>query len=371
MPKLPAIIVAAVWMSWQAAARGEVVVLKNGGHVEGKLLNAKETPRQKYVLELAGGNRVTFDKSQVSEVVHQSAAKEEYEKVRHNFADTVEGQMELATWCRDHHLATERERHLKRVLELDPSHAEAHLLLKHQRIGGVWRSERQHWESQGYVLYQGHWMTPQEQELRERARKAELAEKEWKQRLKRWRAWMNEGREAEALEQIGQITDPFAIKALAEAISKEPVQEYRKRYLDTLARIDTPHAWRILLGGSLHDPDEEVRLTCLDHITERPVPTFVDYYIDHLHDKKNPIVNRAASALGRLKDRSAILPLIDCLITRHEYQVAPAGQGGYNATFGSMNGQSLGGGLSMGNNGPKIEVVYHNNEDVLQALVHL
>lgn len=371
MSKLLAIFLAAAWTGWQATARGEVVVLKSGGHVEGKLLNAKETPRQKYVLELAGGNRVTFDKSQVSEVMHQTAAKDEYEKIRHTYADTVEAQMELATWCRDHHLATERERHLKRVLELDPDHAEAHLLLKHQRIGGVWRSERQHWESQGYVLYQGHWMTPQEQELRERARKAELAEKDWKQRMKRWRMWMNEGREAEALAQIDQITDPFAIKALAEAISKEPVVEYRKRYLDTLARIDTPHAWKILLGGSLYDQDEEVRLTCLDHVTERPVPTFVDYYLDHLHDKKNPIVNRAAMALGRLKDRSTVLPLIDALITRHEYQVAPAGQGGYNATFGSMNGQSLGGGMSFGNQGPKIEVVYHNNEDVLQALVQL
>ncbi|HEX5443925.1 MAG TPA: hypothetical protein VFW87_08865, partial [Pirellulales bacterium] len=294
MPKLLAIIVAAGYLAWQSAALGEVVILKSGGHVEGKLLNAKETPRKNYVLELPGGNHVTFDKSQVSEVVHQTAAKEEYEKIRHTFADTAEGQMELALWCRDHHLETERQRHLKRVLELDPGQAQAHLMLKHVRIGGAWRSQRQFWEDQGYVLYQGHWMTPQEQELRERARKVELAEKDWKQRLKRWRMWMNEGREVEALQQIDQITDPFAIKALAELISKEPVVDYRKRYLDTLARIDTPHAWKILLGGSLYDVDEEVRLTCLDHITERPVATFVDYYLDHLHDKKNPIVNRAA-----------------------------------------------------------------------------
>lgn len=368
MPKSLAIVAAACFGIWPALSRGELVVLKTGGHVEGKLLNPKESPRQKYVLEVAGGSRVTFDKSQVREIIHQSEAKDEYEKIRHNYADTVEGQMELAEWCREHHLETERQRHLTRVLEIDPNHSQAHLLLKHVHIGGVWRSTRQYWEDQGYVLYQGHWMTPQEQELRERARKEELAEKEWIQQLKRWRVWMNDGREVEALDKIGQITDPYAVKGLAMAISKEPVEEYRKRYLDALARIGTPRAWKILLGGSLHDPDEEVRLTCLDHIAEKPVASFVDYYIDHLQDKKNPIINRAAIALGRLKDRAAVLPLIDALVTRHEYEVAPAGLGGTSATFGSINGQSLGGGISGGNSGPQIEVVYHNNEDVLQAL---
>ena len=371
MPKLPVMILAAVWAASSAAARGEVVVLKSGGHVEGKLLNPKESPREKYVLEIAGGSRVTFAKSQVREVVRQREAKDEYDKIRHTFADSVEGQMELAAWCRDHHLDTERDRHLKRVLELDPGHAQAHLMLQHVRVGGVWRSRQQFWQDQGYVLYQGDWMTPQEVELRERARKDELAEKEWRQRLKRWRVWLSEGREAEALEQIDQITDPYAVDALAKLLSKEPVEEYRKRYLDALARIGTPGAWKILLEGSLRDPYEEVRLTCLDHITERPVPSFTDFYIDRLQDKNNPIVNRAAIALGRLKDRSAVLPLIDALVTRHEYQVAPAGQGGYQATFGSMNGQPLGGGMNFGNSGPKIEVVYHNNEDVLQALVQL
>lgn len=353
------------------SARGEVLELKNGGHIEGKLLNPKESPRQKYVLEVSGGGRVTFDKSQVREVVRQNEAKEEYEKKRHTSADNVEGQMELAVWCREHHLNAERDRHLKRVLELDPEHAQAHLMLNHVRVGGVWRSRRQFWESQGYVLYQGDWMTPQEVELRERERTTELAQKDWRQRLKRWRVWMNEGRESEALAKIDEINDPYAVDALAKALSNEPVEDYRKRYLDALARIGTPQAWKILLEGSLRDPYEEVRLTCLDHICEKPTPAFTDFYIDHLQDKRNPIVNRAALALGRLKDRSAVLPLIDALITRHEYQVAPAGQGGYQATFGSMNGQPLGGGMSFGNNGPKVEVVYHNNEDVLQALVQI
>jgi len=351
-------------------ARGDVVVLENGGRVEGRLVNVKKgDSRDKYVIETAAG-RLTLDKSQVKEVIEQSASKDEYEKVRRQYSDTAEGQMSLALWCRDHNLPREREKHLQRVIELDPNSAEAHRLLKHLRDEGGWKTQRQFFEDRGYVEYMGQWMTAQERDLKEDARKTELAEKEWKGKLKRWRSWLDGPRGQEAIDQIGRINDPFAIKALGEALASDKVEENRKRYVEALARIDAPAAWRILCEKSLVDSMEEVRLTCLDYITSRPSPGFTDYFVSRLHDKENAVVNRAGLALGKLKDRKAIAPLIEALTTDHIFQTAPE-QPNMTAGIGSMNGQSLGGGFSFGGNGPKFQKKTIQNEDVLQALVDL
>ena len=349
------------------AASGDVVVLQSGGRVEGTL--AKQASRDRYVIETASG-RLTLDKSQVKEVIEQSASQEEYEKVRRDYPDTVEGQMALALWCRDHNLPRQREVHLQHVLEIDPNHAEAHRLLKHLRDEGGWKTQRQYFEDRGYVEYLGQWMTPQERDLKEEARKTELAEKDWKVRLKRWRGWLEGPRAQEALDNIGRINDPFAVRGLSDLLAVEKSEQYRTRYIEALAQIDVPAGWRVICERALKDTDEEVRLTCLDYLTERPSPGFTDYFVGRLHDKENHIINRAAMALNRLKDKKAMAPLIEALVTDHIYQVAPA-QPMITSGIGSFNGGPASGGFSMGGNGPKFEKRTQNNPEVLNALIQL
>jgi HEAT repeat protein len=352
-----------------ATAQADVFILENGGRIEGTLLNAKKAPRDKYIIETSTG-RVTLDKSQVKEVVERSAPQGEYEKVRRDYPDTVEGQMALAEWCRDHNLPRQRDKVLEHVLELDPNQAEAHRLLKHLRDEGTWKTQRQFFEDRGYVPYLGQWMTPQERDLKEESRKTELAEKEWKRQLKTWRTWLDGPRAQEAIDKIGRIDDPFAIRALTDLLRTEKVEAYRRRYVEALARIDTPAAWATLCERSLIDTAEEVRLTCLDYITERPAPAFTDYFVSRLHDKDNAIINRAALALGRLNDRKAIAPLIEALETDHIREVAPA-QPGIVSGIGSFNGQPLGGGFSMGGGGPKVVKERLQNPQVLNSLIQL
>ncbi|HET6879339.1 MAG TPA: hypothetical protein VFI31_04260 [Pirellulales bacterium] len=352
-------------------ALADVLVLQSGGRIEGTLLGPKQSPRDKYVIETASGGKLTFDKSQVKEVIGQSDSEEKYEKARRDYPDTVEGQMAMAGWCREHNLPRQREQHLARVLELDANHAEAHRLLGHMRVDGFWKDQRQFFEDQGFVQYQGQWMTPQEMELKEAARKTELAEKEWKRKLKTWRGWLDGPRAAEAVEQINRIGDPFATRALTEALPNEKDERYRKLYVEALARIDAPAAWRTLCERSISDPVEEIRLTCLDYLTERPATAYTDYFITRLKDKENVAVNRAALALGKLKDRKAIVPLIEALRTSHIHVVQPAQQGSTYG-FGGMSGGAMSGfGGSFGSSGPKVVKLEYRNEDVLQALVNL
>lgn len=349
-------------------AAGDTVVLETGGRVEGEIVNDKDSQRQSYVIQTASGVRVTLARSQVKEVIRPTEAELEYEKIRPQYPDTIDGQWELAVWCRDHNLGRLREKHLERIIELDPMHKEAHRLMEHvwDAQQGRWKTKKEFWEDQGYVFYQGDWMTPQEVELKERARKNELAVKEWKRRLKLWRGWLRTDRRAEALGNLAEIDDPYAVAALAEYLAKETDESLRIRYIEALARVGTPAASRVLAEFSLHDNSEEVRLTSLDYLDDNPPPEAVDFFIKRLKNSNNKVVNRAALGLMRMGSRRAIGPLIDSLITRHKHVIPPSSMGNASAGFGTG-----GGGFSYGNAPAKVLNVPYKNQDVLQALVHL
>ena len=369
MPRIVLGLLAAVWLSAPRWASGEIFVLGNGGRIEGDVLNPKESPRKRYVIKTTAGAQMTLDKAQVKEVIHRSVDEIEYEKVRPQYPDTVEGQWDLAEWCRERNLARLRALHLERIIELDGDHEKARQALHYRRVRGEWKTRKQEMEEQGYVYYKGNWMTAQERAIKERKLKTKLAVKEWKGRLKRWRGWLEGGRVEEAIQHIDGIKDPFAIPALQEALERERVEDHRKRYIEALARIGAPSAWHVLCKLAVEDPSEEVRLTCLDLLEEHPSETFVDYFVGRLRDKSNAVVNQAAKGLARMKDPAAISPLIDHLITEHKFLISP-GSGGISGGFYSGPGGS-GGSFSFGNQPPKVLAQKFQNENVLDALVKL
>jgi len=361
-------LVASACLAAPPWALGEIFVLDNGGRIEGDILN-KESPRKRYVIKTTTGAQITLDKAQVTEVIRQSANDIEYEKVRQRYPDTIEGQWGLAEWCRERKLTTLRARHLERIIELDPDHEKARRALGFRRVAGEWKTQKQEKEEQGYVRYNGKWRTTQEKAILERKRTVELAVKDWKSQLKRWRGWLENGKEVEATQRIDGIDDPYAVTALADALKREPVEDYRKMYVNALGRIGGPSALQVLCRLALEDVNAEIRLTCLDHLEEHPSETFVEYFIGRLNDADNPIVNRAAMALARMNSPTAIRPLIDHLITRHKRMIAPP-TGGTGGTF--VNGPGIsGGGLSAGSSPAVVVNEPHQNEDVLDALVRL
>jgi hypothetical protein len=117
---------------------------------------------------------------------------------------------------------------------------------------------------------------------------------------------------------------------------------------------------------------EEVRLTCLDRLQTKKRPEVIAYYVGKLRDKDNRIVNLAAIGLRRMRDPSAIGPLIDAVVTVHKFKIVkPGGEGATSASFGSGPGGKPGGtGLSAGG-GPTIINQPIPNQAVLDALVAL
>jgi len=350
-------------------ARAEIFKLKNGGQVRGEWVN-RGASQGDYVIKTSSGGRITLARDRVEEVLPDRRPELiEYERIRPGYPDTVEGQWALAEWCRRNLLATQRKTHLQRIIELDPDHADARRLLGYQKIGSQWATRKQLMTQRGYKFYKGRWRTSQEIELMERNRKMELAEKEWAQKIKRWRGWFGSEKASQGRENILAIKDPAAVRPLIRNLENEPLPAVRILYIEVLAGIGNPPAIRALAERSLKDRIEEVRLTCLDYLEKGTHPDVVEYYIGKLRAKLNDEVNLAAVALRRMNDRSAIGPLVDALITSHKFKIMPKNPGSTSASF-PTGGSAGGGGLSMGGK-PKIITRQFRNQPVLDALVSL
>ncbi len=349
------------------ACRAEVFVLANGGRITGELLNRQENPRKQYIVKVAGEGQITLAASQVDQVLKRRPEEDEYEKIRPAYPDTIEGQWALAEWCRQKRLPIERETHLKRIIELDPNQIDARRALGYVQIDGQWTTRDELMIERGYKRYKNRWMLSQEIELIESKARMENARQEWFQNIKRWRGWLGADRDSQARENFANIADPMAVKALLVNLRDDNSIPARLIYVEALAKISSPEAAMGLAVAAIEDPAEEVRLSCLDRLQSEKRPDVVAYFVSKLRAKDNPTVNLAGIALGRMKDPSAIGPLIDSLLTTHKFKIPkPGGEGSMTTTFGKGPGGS-GSGMSMGG-GPTIISKQFANQAVLDAL---
>jgi hypothetical protein len=355
-------------------AEGDVFVLRSGGRIEGDLVNSDEQPRTSYVISLPGGGQLTLDAAVVAKVESVPQELAEYEKVRRQHPNTVQGQLQMADWCHKHKLDAQWKTHLERVLQLDPDQADARRLLGYRKVDDQWMTKEEEMAAQGKVkrVISGstRWLTHQEAEVLDGIIKRHDAEQEWVGKISRWRKWLN-GTQSELGEKnLRAITDPMAIHGLADKLVKDDSYKARQIYVEVLAHFDTHQARGPLAKCAIDDSLEEVRLTCLDELAKQKDEMVVAYFVGRMRDKhaSNETINRAGVALGRMKDPSCIPTLIQYLVTGHEEVVQPAagGPGAMNAAFNKKGGP--GGGLAM-NQKPQTFTHWLQNQGVLDALV--
>lgn len=349
------------------AARADIFRLESGGQVEGEWLNQAEQPLTRYLVRTADGLTLTLALAQVKEAVRQSPAELEYRRLAPLAPDTLDGQWSLAEWCRKHGLTRQREAHLRRMIEIDPNHKEARYALGYQFLKGQWVSRSDFRRQEGYEFYKGRWRTPQEIEILETRARVELAEKDWLVKLRRWRANLDDPDKAKyGYESLLAVNDPVAVRPLGQLFSHERMRAVKMLYADILANIKTPEAVAILVDRTLGDLDEEILYCCLDKIVALQPPHAADPFVAALKDKDNGRVNRAAIALAKLHDLSTISPLIDALVTTHT-RVLP-GRAGPNATTTAFSDSGT---VMKQNEGPQVQIVHVQNQQVLDALAKL
>lgn len=350
--------------------RADVFVLKNNGRVEGTLVNPKESPRKSFVVKTDDGVEITIDPAQVKSVIMQSSEEREYEKIRFSYADTVQEQWKLAEWCREKGLSRERATHLERIIELDPNHKQARAGLGYGQINGRWVRQQDVMKERGFVLYKGRWLLPQDVEIQEQKAKAEAAQMEWRKKLRRLQANLEEDgpRGKAALEELRAISDPNAVPAIVDALKNDNDEEVAELFLGALARIASPEAIRVLAEVALAGRTESARDLAIDYLKKLESPVAVSHFVQALKSKSNAEINRAGVALGELGDKTAIGPLIGALVTTHKEKVVQGNASGntYSPSFDSSGSFSFGA-------GSKTVTVKRNysNRGVHDALVKL
>jgi hypothetical protein len=300
----------------------------------------------------------------VKEAIRQTPVELEYSRRAPAAKDTVEGQWELAEWCKKSGLTKQRETHLRRIVELNPNHKEARFALGYQFLKGEWITRSDARRQEGYEFYRGKWRTPQEIELLESRGRTEIAAKDWLAKLRRWRRDLDDRERSKlAYESLAAISDPVAVGPLGQCFRNERVRNVKYLYADVLTKINTGSAIHVLGDRALADADEEVFYYCLGKLAQLKPPHVSDLFVAALKDQNNARVNRAGIALARLQDKTAISPLIEALVTTHS-KVVDTGE---YTTAGFSGGSST---LAKGD-GLVLEVYHVHNQPVLDALSKL
>lgn len=351
-------------------ATADELQLKSGGKVVGTVEEVAGERGKQYRVATASGAVLTFDATQVDKHVRQSAEDQAYLARATAAPDTTEGQLALAKWCHEQNLRDEAAQHAQRVVELDPSNAEARRMLNFKNIDGEWQTREQIMQARGLVWSDGKYRSRQEIALREQAAKIKQLEVHWNSEIKKWKRWLTDRRPervAEAVANFNGVTHPLAGPPIVEMLEDEQNPATRRLLAKAAARINHQSTVNALADLVVKDPDPELRYLCLESLVESKRPGLVPLFVKGLRAKQNVVVNRSAEVLAELNDPSAISPLIDALVTKHK-RVISAGNGGGGDTY-SLDTAS--GGFSFGGGGPKVQTGTLKNPDVLTALVKL
>jgi hypothetical protein len=360
---------AAGWVGRGAAA--DLFVLRQGGRLRGTWLNRQEPPPAQYAILTEEGAVLKLDASEVRLALPQDAKTAEYERRLERCVDTVTGHWELAEWCREQGCKDQRESHLQRILDLDPDHAGARHALGYSQLGGQWVTRDGIQQRRGYQRYAGRWRLPQEIELIEASQGSEQAQKRWLAQMVRWREMLNTSASREAYQGFESVRDPQAVRGLTTLLKQETYRQVKLLYVDALERIGTPPAIDALVDGTLRDPDDEIFHACLEKIIRLRPPNVEKRYVAALKDESNVRVNRAAYALGQLREKSVLSPLISALVTTHTI-VIPKASDAYTATFARTDGGSPLGGTGFSAGGEPLVISQTvTNQEVLTALIRL
>jgi hypothetical protein len=150
-----------------AAAAADDVILKGGGKISGRILSRTDTAVEVDV----GAGTVKVPMSSVVRIDQRRSALDDYhDRANALRADDVQGWLQLAKWASGQGLGTQARTAYEQVLAVDPENAAANQALGRVQLEGRWVSEEESYRARGFVLFEGEWMTPAEQDaiLRDR-----------------------------------------------------------------------------------------------------------------------------------------------------------------------------------------------------------
>jgi hypothetical protein len=326
------LIVAASGLVGMATAptRADVIELRGGGQIQGKVVPDAKNKDRVQVLLLQGRRPLSFQKAQILRVVPKASPLDDYVVKRQKAAGTAEAQYDLGYWCDQNRLTDLAKVHYEQALSHDPDFELAHKKLGHTKVEGSWLTRDDLTAAQGLVKYKGRWVTADEKTKRQDSEKLTAAQGSWLRRLRILRqALINGGadrrREAEA--QLMAIRDPDAVGPLVRTFGQDEAPRRIVLAL-VLSAIAGPEATAALVQRVLDEPDSEVRTITFDHLKQRDDAGVTRRFIRALGRQEVDVINRAAWALGNLNAVESVPHLVPMLITYEDRIVVPPLDGG-------------------------------------------
>jgi len=309
-------------------ARGDVLQLHSGGRLAGEV-QGDVRPKQPgsaatVSVKTLSGATVTVAGEAIESVKRRKLAHEEYDRRAAETPETIDDQWALAEWCRQNGLSAERRTHLRRVIALDTNHAAARKGLGYTRHGGEWMTHEQLMTSRGLVKHKGKWVLPQEIAFIEQAAAETEAEKHWYKSVRKWFGWITSddvNRQVEGLAELRRLRDATAAPAVIRTFQKARGEPLRLLLVELLGNIEGARSFQGLIELSLFDDLDQVREAALRGVKLRGAGPALPTYLKALRNENNRLVNRAGKALGQLGDDTVVDPLIEALVTRHQYKV--------------------------------------------------
>lgn len=311
-------IALSVIVSTAPFASADVVMLKNGGQVRGRLQSAEDAPV--VVVETLLGGTVAIDESSIWYVEERSPQVEEYVTRARDIEHSVEAHWTLAEWCQTHGLQEQREEQLLLLLKLDPDHDDARRMLGHVQYLGNWVTRDEWMAARGFVKHKGRYVKPQERDRLVKSKAERIAETAWYPKIRLWFKWAtgrDRDRAAEARAKFEALNDPDAVPALVNFLGDHRDPQVRMACVQLLGQLPGPKPVGPLVSKALMDPEAEIRKAAREAISQEQHAFALRHYCPALKSDSNTIVNRAAVGLRELGEQAAVPFLIEALITQH------------------------------------------------------
>jgi hypothetical protein len=137
------------------------VYLRGGGRLTGEIV---EQTQDSVTVDIGGGT-LTAPMSSVVRIEEGVSPLQEYRNRAANIPDgDAEAWRELARWAQNRTLSSQAWEAYSQVVAILPDDQEANEALGRVLVDGRWVSEEEAYRSQGYVEFEGSWMTPDERQ---------------------------------------------------------------------------------------------------------------------------------------------------------------------------------------------------------------
>ncbi len=297
----------ALCLSVCARAAADIIELRGGGEIQGKVITDPHKHETVQVLLLTGKNPLTLQSKQILKVTPKASPLDEYLVKKQQLSATAPAEFEVGLWCEQNGLKDLARAHYEAAVERDRYFEPAHKKLGHVQRGSQWFSLDELRQMQGLVKYKGRWVTEEARAKREESAQLSASQTTWVRRIRLLRQAIVGGtsdrrREAEA--EIMQIHDAEAVYPLLRVLGSDDVP-MRTLLAHVLGTIPGKESNRALVDMLLVEPEDEVRNLVLDRIRENGDPGTIPQLVKGLRSENVRVINRAAWrwAVSRLRSR--------------------------------------------------------------------